>query len=154
MARIDFYHLQKWPLERALPELLERVLSRGLKAVVATGSPERAKDLDSLLWTYTEDSWLPHGSKGGGDPAQQPVWITDVAENPNEATVLVVTEGADFLDPSGFERVLDIFDGAVQDDVEAARRRWTRLREAGHDLSYWQQDGNGRWTQKANSAKS
>ena len=47
-----------------------------------------------------------------------------------------------------------MFDGAVQDDVEAARRRWASLRDAGHDLSYWQQDGNGRWTQKANSAKS
>lgn len=154
MARIDFYHLQKWPLERALPELLERVLGRGLRAVVTTGSPERVKDLDALLWTYAEESWLPHAAKGSGEPAQQPVWITDEAENPNDASVLVITEGADFLDPAGFERVLDIFDGAVQDDLTAARQRWAKLRDAGHDLSYWQQDANGRWTQKANSAKS
>ncbi len=154
MARIDFYHLQKWPLERALPELLERVLARGLRAVVTTGSADRAKDLDALLWTYADDSWLPHAAKGGAEPAEQPVWITDEAENPNAANVLVITEGADFLDPAGFERCLDIFDGAVPDDVESARRRWTRLRDAGHDLSYWQQDENGRWTQKANSAKS
>ncbi len=153
MARIDFYHLQKWPLERALPELLERVLAAGMKAVVTTGSPERAKDLDSLLWMYTDESWLPHASAGNGAPEDQPVWITDAAENPNGADVLVVTEGADFLDPSGFSRCLDIFDGAVADDVEAARRRWAKLRDAGHDLSYWQQDSSGRWTQKANSAK-
>lgn len=154
MARIDFYHLQKWPLERALPELLERALAGGFRAVVTTGSPERAKDLDSLLWTYTDESWLPHGSRGGGEPGEQPVWITDSAENPNGATLLVITEGADFLDPSGFERVLDLFDGAVPDDVAAARRRWASRRDAGHDLRYWQQDDNGRWTEKANSSKS
>lgn len=153
MARIDFYHLQKWPLERALPELLERVVARGMRAVVTVGSPERAKDIDALLWTYAEDSWLPHASAGTGAPEIQPVWITDQAENPNNADVLVIADGVELLDPANFARCLDIFDGAVGDDVDAARRRWARLRDAGHDLSYWQQDANGRWTQKANSAK-
>ncbi len=153
MSRVDFYHLQKWPLERALPELLERVLVRGLKAVVVASSPERAKDLDALLWSYREDSWLPHGSAGSGEASAQPVWITDCAENPNDAEVLVITDGADILDPGGFLRCLDIFDGAVADDVAAARLRWTKARDAGHELVYWQQDGDGRWTEKANSAK-
>lgn len=153
MARIDFYHLQKWPLERALPELLERVLAHGMTAVVTAGSPERVRDLDALLWTYAEDSWLPHASRETGAPEEQPVWLTDTAENPNAASVLVVTDGADLLDPADFARCLDIFDGAVAADVEAARRRWVRGRDAGHDLRYWQQDENGRWTQTANSAK-
>ena len=153
MARIDFYHLQKWPLERALPELLERVLAHGMKAVVTVGSPERARDLDALLWTYAEDSWLPHASADTGAPEIQPVWITDKPENPNNADVLVIADGVELLDPANFARCLDIFDGAVGDDVDAARQRWARARDAGHDLSYWQQDANGRWTQKANSAK-
>jgi DNA polymerase III subunit chi len=149
MSRVDFYHLQKWPLERALPELLERVLARGLKAVVVAASSERVKELDATLWCYREDSWLPHASVGGGDAAAQPVWITDQAENPNAAEVLVITDGADILDPGGFTRCLDIFDGAVEDDVAAARVRWVRARDAGHELAYWQQDADGRWTEKA-----
>jgi DNA polymerase-3 subunit chi len=153
MARVDFYHLQKWPLERALPELLERVLAKGLKAVVVAASEDRVRALDALLWTYREDSWLPHGSAGCGNHAAQPVWITDRAENPNGAEVLVVTDGADIQDPGGFARCLAIFEGAVDGAVAAPRVRWTRAREAGHELAYWQQDANGRWTEKANSAK-
>jgi len=153
MARIDFYHLQKWPLERALPELLERALARGMTALVTAASAERVKDLDALLWTYREDSWLPHAAAGAGDPAAQPVWITDSAENPNNADLLVITEGADLLDPAGFTRCLDLFDGGMPDDVEAARRRWAQRRDAGHELAYWQQDENGRWSEKASTAK-
>ncbi|WP_337996147.1 DNA polymerase III subunit chi [Oleispirillum naphthae] len=153
MARIDFYHLQKWPLERALPELLERALARGMTALVTAASADRVKDLDALLWTYREDSWLPHGAAGADDPASQPVWITDAAENPNGADLLVITEGADLLDPAGFARCLDLFDGGLPEDVESARRRWARYREAGHGLAYWQQDGEGRWTEKANSVR-
>ncbi|MBN2752073.1 MAG: DNA polymerase III subunit chi [Rhodospirillaceae bacterium] len=153
MTRVDFYHLQKSPLERALPELLERVLARGLTALVVAGSPERVKDLDAVLWSYREDSWLPHASAGGGDPAAQLVWITDTAENPNAADILIITDGADILDVAGFTRCLDLFDGAVAEDVAAARKRWVRARDAGHDLAYWQQDVNGRWTEKANSVK-
>jgi len=153
MARIDFYHLQKWPLERALPELLERAFARGMKAVVTVASPDRAKDLDALLWTYREESWLPHAAAGSGEPSAQPVWITDSAENPNGADLLVVTEGADILDPADFSRCLDLFDGGLAEDVESARRRWVRYRDAGHDLSYWQQDTDGHWTEKANSRK-
>jgi len=153
MARIDFYHLQKWPLERALPELLERALARGMTALVTVASADRVKDLDALLWTYRDESWLPHGCAGTGAAEAQPVWITDTAENPNGADLLVVAEGADFLDPANFARCLDLFDGGLAEDVESARRRWVRYRDAGHDLAYWQQDANGRWTEKANSRK-
>ena len=153
MPRVDFYHLQKWPLERALPELLERALAKGMKAVVVAASEERVRALDALLWCYREDSWLPHGSAGCGEAAAQPVWITDKDENPNTADLLVITDGADIQDLGGYARCLDLFDGGVEADVAAARTRWTRSRNAGHDLAYWQQDADGRWTEKAKSAK-
>lgn len=153
MARVDFYHLQKWPLERALPELLERVQANGLRAVVVAASAERVRHIDALLWSYREDSWLPHGCEGAGHAAAQPVWITDRAENPNDASVLVITDGAEVLSVDGFDRCLDIFDGSLPDHVEAARRRWVLARDAGHELRYWQQTDEGRWMEKGKTAE-
>ncbi|MBT5191635.1 MAG: DNA polymerase III subunit chi, partial [Rhodospirillaceae bacterium] len=52
MPEVGFYHLLHWPLERALPKLLEKALERGHRAIVLAGSKERVDDLNTVLWTY------------------------------------------------------------------------------------------------------
>ena len=47
MTEVLFYHLQRAPLERVLPELLERSLARGWRAVVRAGYPARVEALDA-----------------------------------------------------------------------------------------------------------
>ena len=61
MADVLFYHLERQPLERVLPVLLEKTLERGWRAAVQTASQAYAEALDGHLWTYREDSFLPHG---------------------------------------------------------------------------------------------
>jgi len=45
--------------------------------------------------------------------------------------------------------VLDLFDGHDPDAVQSARQRWKTLKEAGHDLAYWQQSEQGGWSRQA-----
>ncbi|MDF2763962.1 MAG: polymerase chi subunit [Rhodospirillales bacterium] len=149
MTEIRFYHLTRMPLERALPALLERALGAGMRSVVIAGSEERVEALNQLLWTYEERSFLPHGSKRDGRPERQPVWLTTEDENPNGATCLVLTDGAVSGRVGEYRRCLDLFDGQDPAAVEAARGRWKTWKDAGHELSYWQQDDSGRWQQKA-----
>lgn len=149
MMRIGFYHLQRWPLDKALPALLEKVVGAGLKAVVVAGSDERVDWLDRLLWTYDPASWLPHGSARDGDPELQPIWLTSRDENPNGAQVLVIVDGAAPERLEGWERVLDLFDGNDETAVTAARRRWAAWKDAGHALVYYQQTERGGWDEKA-----
>ena len=104
MTDIGFYHLQRWPLEKALAKLLEKVLERGLRAVVIAGSEERVEALNTALWTYEQDSFLPHASARDGNAEAQPIWLTVEDENPNGATVLVLTDGTDSLHLDRFER--------------------------------------------------
>ena len=149
MTEIGFYHLQRTPLEKALPRLLAKALDAGMRAVVVAGSNERVEALDAALWTFDQGSFLPHGTADDGNADQQPVFLTTVEENPNGATLLVCTDGVEpaFLD--SFQRCLDLFDGNDEAAVEAARERWRRLKEAGHDLAYWQQTPQGGWEKKA-----
>lgn len=152
MTRVGFYHLQRLPLEKALPQLLEKALGAGHRAVVMAGSAERVAFLDNLLWTYDPASWLPHGTAREGDAELQPVWITDLDENPNGADVLVLTDGVVSGQVADFARCLDLFDGNDPEAVQAARERWQRLRQAGHELTYYQQTERGGWVEKAKVA--
>lgn len=149
MTEYSFYHLQRAPLERALPRLLERVVQSGLRAVVLAGSPERVEQLDALLWTYDAGSFLAHGSADGGFAGDQPVFLTTDEENPNAATVLVLLDGVDAGFKGGFERCLDLFDGNDAEAVEAARSRWRAAQGSGNAVKYWKQDDAGRWEQAA-----
>jgi DNA polymerase III subunit chi len=145
---VGFYHLLSTPLERALPKLLERAREQGFVIVVRAGSAERVAQLDALLWTYEEASFLPHGSARDGNAAAQPIWLTERDENPNHATMLVLLDGVEPGDLSSFSRCADIFDGNDESAVGAARERWRRAREAGHELTYWQQKAAG-WERRA-----
>lgn len=151
---IWFYHLTRQPLDRALPLLLERVLARGWKAVVQMRSEERLAALDEVLWTYSEESFLAHGTAKDGDAELQHVYLTTGTENPNVAEIRVFIEGADIdsvmVGPtSGYQRLILMFDGNDLEELEAARARWKRLRGDGHALSYWQQGEGGGWEKKA-----
>ena len=147
MAEIGFYHLLTTPLERALPRLLERARAAGHRIVLRAASAERVEHLNALLWTYDDTSFLPHGSGRDGNPAQQPIWLTDAPDNPNDASMLVLVDGVEAEDVDGFARCADMFDGSDPDAVAAARDRWRRAKAAGHTLTYWQQTAAG-WEKK------
>ncbi len=143
MAEIRFYHLTRKTLEQALPELLEKTLERGFRAVVITGSPERAEALTQSLWTYHPNRFLPHGNAKDGNPDLQPVWITSEDERPNDANYLFLTDGASSARLSDYTRVCDLFDGNDPSAVATARQRWSSAKKDGHTLSYWQQTDKG-----------
>ena len=145
--RVDFYHLERSPIENALPQLLERVLQANHRAVVLTSSTERAEELANLLWTYNSNSWLPHGTEKDGSPSDQPIWLTDRDENPNSAGMLVLTDGMVSARLGDYERCLDLFDGTNPEVTAAARERWATAKSAGHELHYWQQTPAG-WQEK------
>jgi DNA polymerase-3 subunit chi len=149
VAEIGFYHLTATPLERALPRLLERAVGGGLRIVVRAASAERVEHLNALLWTYDEASFLPHGSARDGNAAAQPIYLTEGADNPNGAAMLVLVDAGDGLaaDLGAFARVADLFDGGDPEAVAAARERWRQARAAGHTLTYWQQTPSG-WERK------
>lgn len=148
MTDIGFYHLVATPLEKALPKLLEKVLGSGARAVVMAGSTERVEALNGLLWSYAPNGFLPHGSAKDGHADRQPIWLTAKDENPNGASILVLTDGAMSDNLPSYARCLDVFDGADETAVAQARERWKLYKDAGHGLTYWQQTDNGGWERK------
>jgi DNA polymerase-3 subunit chi len=153
MSEVLFYHLEKQSLDEVLPGLIERTLARSWRALIRTESAERAQALDNLLWTWNEESFLPHAQRGDGDPTNQPVLITMEEGNLNRAEVLFLVGGTMPESWQGvmaqFARIVVLFDGRDASALSGARAAWTDARQSGHDATYWRQSAGGRWEKQA-----
>ncbi|HSM96303.1 MAG TPA: DNA polymerase III subunit chi [Rhizomicrobium sp.] len=154
MTETLFYHLERRSLDDVLPGLIERTLERGWRALVKADSADRASSLDNLLWTYDDQTFLPHAQVGDGDAKRQPVLITTEDENANGANVLFLVGGAEPPAWNGVEvnaltRVVLMFDGRDADSLSRARAAWKDAKAAGHDATYWKEMPSGKFEKQA-----
>lgn len=147
MTEILFYHLEQRSLEQVLPVLLEKTLERGWRAVVELGSSQRIEALDTALWTYRDDSFLPHCIAEGQTNPHQPIILCADATNHNKAQVRFFVDRALPRIDEEYERLVFMFDGHDPDAVSEARKAWKKL-SSDHKTTYWQQDQHGRWAKK------
>ncbi len=124
-------------------------MERAWRVVVQAVTKERIEALDAHLWSWRDDSFLPHSTTRDGSQAEQPVWLTLGDDNPNNANIRFMVEGAIPPDLSEYERGIYLFDGHSEADLESARVRWKIEKEAGHQVTYWQQTPGGGWEKKA-----
>jgi DNA polymerase-3 subunit chi len=161
MTEVLFYHLQDMLLENVLPPLLEKSLERGWRVVVQSTSQERADALDAHLWTYRDDSFLPHAiwragdtSRAGdashaGDAQDQPIVLAVEEGNPNRANVRFLIDNAALpADTDAYDRVVLVFNGDDGEALAAARGAWTDCKTRGFEVTYWQADERGRWQRR------
>jgi DNA polymerase-3 subunit chi len=154
MPEALFYHLERKSLEDVLPGLLERTRERDWRAVVRVGSAERMAALDTHLWTYSEQTFLAHGTAAEGHSSRQPIYLTLEDENPNHAQVLFLVGGAQPSDWAGarlkdYARIVLLFDGRDGDALASARAAWRSAKDAGHDVTYWKESASGKWEKQA-----
>ncbi len=154
MSEVLFYHLERRGLDDVLPGLVEKTLERGWRALIRTESADRAGAIDALLWTFSEQSFLPHAQSGDGEAVRQPVLITTEEGNPNGAQLLFLVGGAVAPDWNGafakaLARIVVLFDGRDPEALAAARAAWKDAMAAGHDVTYWKETPAGKWEKQA-----
>ncbi|MCL4678394.1 MAG: DNA polymerase III subunit chi [Alphaproteobacteria bacterium] len=150
MAEVRFYHLQVQRQEEALPALIAKAAESGKRVIVRLADEREVERINEALWTFRPDSFIPHGSaKDGHDPARQPVWLTHTNDNPNGAEVLIAGHGAAQAFGPEIALCCEMLDGRDEAEVQAARERWKVYKEAGHEVTYWQQNERGGWDKKS-----
>ena len=126
MSEVLFYHLEQQTLEQALPLLLDATMKRGWKAVVQAGSAERVAALDSHLWTFRDDAFLPHAAKGDARFAEhadsQPIWLTDEDETPNSPMFCFSSMARNALRLTGLSARFSCLTGAMKTMSRAPAR--------------------------------
>ena len=151
MCRIDFYHLQKQSLEQVLPKLVEKAYATGTKIKIKIGNEARIEFINTLLWTYNDEAFIPHGSKKDGFAKEQPIWLSSEDDNPNQAQMLFLIDSASMAleKLKTFNRIFNIFDGNDEVALQQARVFWKEVSDAGLEKNYFQQDNTGHWNKKA-----
>jgi DNA polymerase III subunit chi len=112
---------------------VERFYDQGKRVQVLAGSSPAAQNLDHLLWTFAQGSFIPHriASSGVEVVAVEPVIIT-LAEIPVSDAAVLVCDG-----PTNFEFLLRyelVVHFVLLDDAEKrlySRSLWQRLRDRG-----------------------
>lgn len=147
--RIDFYHLEKFPLEKALPAILQKAYETQANVLIKTDLAEQADELNILLWTYDPNSFLPHGCEKDGFAEKQPIFITHKdGVNPNHASLCVLVHNVPVPFDEGFERILYFFNGLNQESLDKAREQWKKVAQTDAQRFYWKQDESGKWENK------
>lgn len=145
MPDIWFYHLERTPLQQALPELLEKVVQKGCRAYVHGLEDDKIEALSTQLWAQTPASFLAHGLEDDELAARQPILIGKSGGLVNKPEVYVSISAADLPDISGLQRCLIVFEGDDTAHLSWARGLWKQLKSDGFALAYWKQNSNGRW---------
>ena len=144
-CEVWFYHLERSTLDQVLPELLEKTLARGWRAIVRTPDADRIEHLDGWLWGYRDNSFLPHGLDDDPLAPRQPVLLTAGPDNPNGAEALFLIDGAEPGVLDTFARCIVLFDGRDESALAIARKRWKSFRDEGLSVSYWRQGAERGW---------
>ena len=145
--QVDFYHLTATPLDRALPQIAEKVVASGARLLIVSVDEGERTALDRLLWSYAPESFLPHAQAGTGDDAAQPILIAPDATATNAARHIALVDGIWRDEALSFDRAFHFFD---DDAIQPARLAWKGL--AGRDdveRNYWKQNDAGRWEKAA-----
>ncbi len=144
-----FYHLEASTLRGVLPDLLGKTLSKGWRALVRFPDGTDLSEWDDFLWTFQDQSFLPHGREDQGRADVQPVLLANSTATAEGFDAVFLIDGADLADASAAERVMVMIDGRSEEAVGRERARWKTLKDAGVTMSYWQQGGRGGWEKKA-----
>ncbi|MCR9223686.1 MAG: DNA polymerase III subunit chi [Hyphomonas sp.] len=140
-----FYHLQRTTLERAVGPLLEKCLERGWRVLAVSPDVTRRATLDEALWTFDDQSFLPHGQSEaeGLDPADQPILISSAADNLNQASVALLMDGVDLPVDADYARCMVMFDDGDSKARQKAREQFKAAKDAGLSARYFQQAERG-----------
>lgn len=147
MAECLFYEICNGRQDQILVDLLEKSLRRGWRVLVRAGSEERVLSLNATLWTYRDDSFLPHGCSRDGNAQEQPIYLDEAnsndESNPNGAKVLILADGGEAADWRSYQRCVSLLDGHDSRQIKEARAWIERIEAEGETFVWWRQGESG-----------
>tara|TARA_B100001939_G_scaffold157253_1_gene135868 strand:- start:218 stop:682 length:465 start_codon:yes stop_codon:yes gene_type:complete len=150
VTQIIFYSTSPLQVEKTLFALLEKSLEKGNKSLLLFKDKEKCLSINEQLWTYKQNSFLPHISEDDQiyDNIDVPVYLSTKNENPFKAELLFSIDGflPDNIDH--FERVIIIID--VNDELlnEKYKNYYLDINKNFEDIVFYKSDDNGKWIEK------
>jgi len=139
----NFYYIDHHDFYRIFPRLMEGIVSKGNKVLVYTKNDIRISEIDDVLWTFSQLSFLPHSTHRDEVKAENLVYITDdISDNANNSNFLAVLDNKLPEINIDFEKYLFFYDTST---MEATQLIAEQLTEKGINCTYIKQEKNGNW---------
>jgi DNA polymerase-3 subunit chi len=137
MTEVIFVEVTASRMEMRACEIAEHTHAQGDRLQIMALDEEQAARLDDLLWTYKPDSFVPHTLwKGMDNDSAQPVVITTQKERVSGIASLLTMDYCPVEMVQQFSKVIHVVVVDNQERLEASRRYWTLLKDAGFSLSH------------------
>lgn len=136
MTEVDFYILaSKDPQARTrfACRLTDKAYRLGHRVYIHTGSAEQTRQLDDLLWSFQQNSFIPHEVYRADGDNRPPVQLGHDSEPDASHAVLINLAPEVPLFFSRFERVAELVNG--EESVRRqSRQRYSFYKERGYVL--------------------
>jgi len=133
MTNVDFYILANGSRERIACKLSEKAYGMGNRVYIHTRSAEQAQQLDELLWTFREGSFVPHEQYQANTICESPIQIGCHESPDTDCDVLINLSDEVPLFFSRFLRVAELV-GTKDTDKTQGRERFRFYRDRGYSL--------------------
>ena len=136
MTRIDFYILSPTASSNRFHlacRVTEKAWRQDHRVLIHTASEQEAERMDRLLWTFRDQSFLPHGRMSKVDSHTTPVVITATGDPGEEHDVLVNLAPQV---PSFFGRFARVAECVDHEEAArtASRARFKFYRDRGYEV--------------------
>lgn len=135
MPRVDFYILEEADAgarRRLACRLAEKAFAQSHRVLIITADDEEARQLDDLLWTFRDRSFVPHELTAPGRSSSAPV-VIGTAESASGASADILINVSDRMpeDLARFARIVEAVDGEPG-RLKAGRERYRSYRDLGY----------------------
>lgn len=137
MSKVNFYLLKQHSPQSRIAlvcRLCEQLQKQGRAVHILAEDEDAARELDTLLWQYTPESFLPHALASESNSSG--LTLCWPAMEPAEGTLLNLTDSI----PAHHASLQSIAEFVINDDAAKAlgREKWNTYKQSGHELQHHQ----------------
>lgn len=134
MTRIDFYQLNpgRHRYDQVVCQLCQKAYDNNQLTLLLTDDSQQSQHLDHKLWTFRDDSFLPHDCEQDST-ALTPILIHDNPDPRGDRQLLINLSSEVPIYFAQFERVIEL---VTEDNKQQARAHYSFYKERGYPLNH------------------
>ena len=136
MTEVDFYVLKDKAPQAGMQftcRLAEKIFKDGHQVYINAASEQQLRQLDDLLWSFRQGSFLPHAVYNSNEPETTPILLGHATEpdGPSDVLINLAEDIPAFF--SRYSRVTELVSGD-DEQREAARTHYKFYKDRGYTV--------------------
>jgi DNA polymerase-3 subunit chi len=134
MTSVDFYQIDpaRHRYDQVVCQLCKKAYDSGQLTLLLTQGPQQSQQLDHKLWTFADDSFVPHDSEESEDFVT-PILVHDNPEPTGDRQLLINLSDSVPAYFAQFKRVIEL---VTEDNKAQARAHYSYYKERGYPLKH------------------